>query len=99
MKLAIAAARGHAPPSDADIEFRQGLIRAFEEGAAAGHGAVRYRGIHIDKAHADTARDWLAYAERVRTQGDPSSASGITLAEEAAGGRLEATSAPNESKE
>lgn len=87
-------------PSDADIEFRHGLIRAFEEGAAAGHGAVRYRGIHIDKAHADTARDWLAYAERVRSQGDPSRASGIaTSAEEAARGRLEATSAPHESKE
>lgn len=62
-------------PSDADIEFRAGLIRAFEDGAAAGHGAVRYRGIHIDKAHADTAREWLEYAESVRSQGGSAIAS------------------------
>lgn len=52
-------------PTAAEIEFREGLVAAFEEAAARGDGAVRYRGIHIDKAHADTAREWLAHARRV----------------------------------
>jgi citrate lyase subunit beta/citryl-CoA lyase len=45
-----------------EIEFHEGLLAAYEQAAAAGSGAVRYRGVHIDKAHADTARDWLALA-------------------------------------
>jgi citrate lyase subunit beta/citryl-CoA lyase len=49
----------------AEIEFHEGLLAAYQEGAAAGHGAVRYRGIHIDKAHADTAREWLDHARAV----------------------------------
>jgi citrate lyase subunit beta/citryl-CoA lyase len=59
----------HAPvvneafsPTAEDIAFHEGLIAAYEEAAAAGHGAVRYRGVHIDKAHVDTARDWLTLA-------------------------------------
>jgi len=49
-------------PTAQDIAFHEELIEAYEEAAAAGHGAVRYRGVHIDKAHVDTARDWLAHA-------------------------------------
>jgi citrate lyase subunit beta/citryl-CoA lyase len=49
-------------PTAADIDFHAGLVAAYEEAAAAGSGAVRYRGIHIDKAHADTAREWLQHA-------------------------------------
>jgi citrate lyase subunit beta/citryl-CoA lyase len=49
-------------PTPEDIAFHEGLLAAYEEAAAAGHGAVRYRGVHIDKAHADTAREWLAHA-------------------------------------
>ncbi|MFC4001246.1 HpcH/HpaI aldolase/citrate lyase family protein [Prauserella oleivorans] len=52
-------------PSAEEIEFREGLVAAFEAAAAHGDGAVRYRGVHIDKAHADTAREWLAHARRV----------------------------------
>ncbi|MCR3718639.1 MULTISPECIES: HpcH/HpaI aldolase/citrate lyase family protein [Prauserella salsuginis group] len=52
-------------PTPEEIEFREGLVAAFEEASARGDGAVRYRGIHIDKAHADTAREWLAHARRV----------------------------------
>lgn len=52
-------------PSAADIEFREGLVAAFETASANGDGAVRYRGVHIDKAHADTAREWLDHARRV----------------------------------
>ena len=49
-------------PTAEDVAFHEGLIAAYEEAAAAGHGAVRYRGVHIDKAHVDTARDWLDLA-------------------------------------
>lgn len=52
-------------PSAEEIEFREGLVAAFEEAVARGDAAVRYRGLHIDKAHADTAREWLAHARRV----------------------------------
>ncbi|GAA5135849.1 HpcH/HpaI aldolase/citrate lyase family protein [Pseudonocardia adelaidensis] len=49
-------------PTPEDIAFHEGLLAAYEQAAAAGDGAVRYRGVHIDKAHADTAREWLAHA-------------------------------------
>lgn len=52
-------------PTPEDVAFHEGLLAAYEEAAAAGHGAVRYRGVHIDKAHADTARDWLAHARSI----------------------------------
>jgi citrate lyase subunit beta / citryl-CoA lyase len=55
-----------------DIEFHEGLVAAYEQAAAAGHGAVRYRGVHIDKAHADTAQEWLAHA-RATPGGRPQS--------------------------
>lgn len=47
----------------AEIEFYQGLTAAYEQAAAAGSGAVRYRGRHIDKAHYDKAVQWLAQRE------------------------------------
>jgi citrate lyase subunit beta/citryl-CoA lyase len=46
-------------PTDEDIAFYQGLATAYEEAARAGSGAVRYRGLHIDRAHYDKARQWL----------------------------------------
>jgi citrate lyase subunit beta / citryl-CoA lyase len=46
-------------PSAAETEFYQGLAAAYEEAALAGSGAVRYRGLHIDRAHYDKARQWL----------------------------------------
>lgn len=46
-------------PSAVEIEFYQGLAAAYEEAAQAGSGAVRYRGLHIDRAHYDKARQWL----------------------------------------
>ncbi|MFV2178060.1 HpcH/HpaI aldolase/citrate lyase family protein [Actinomadura sp. LOL_016] len=49
-------------PTAEDIDFHEGLLAAYENAAARGDGAVRYRGVHIDKAHADTARDWLDHA-------------------------------------
>jgi citrate lyase subunit beta / citryl-CoA lyase len=65
----IAIHPGHVPivneafsPTAEDIEFHEGLVAAYADAAAAGNGAVRYRGGHIDKAHADTAREWLVHA-------------------------------------
>jgi citrate lyase subunit beta/citryl-CoA lyase len=49
-------------PTPDEVEFHEGLVAAYEAAAAGGSGAVRYRGVHIDKAHVDTARDWLAHA-------------------------------------
>jgi citrate lyase subunit beta/citryl-CoA lyase len=40
------------------------MVRAFDEAVAAGHGAVDFEGEHIDKAHIQTARDYLAGHEQ-----------------------------------
>lgn len=42
--------------------YYQGLVEAFEQGQRDGHGAVSYRGDHIDLAHANHARQALALA-------------------------------------
>ncbi|MFJ5956450.1 HpcH/HpaI aldolase/citrate lyase family protein [Paenarthrobacter sp. NPDC092416] len=42
--------------------YYEGLVEAFEEGQRQGHGAVSYRGDHIDLAHANHAREALAFA-------------------------------------
>ncbi|NKQ55787.1 CoA ester lyase [Amycolatopsis sp. K13G38] len=52
-------------PSEEDIAFYWGLAEAYEKAAAEGKGALRYRGLHIDKAHYDKAVDWLARAEAI----------------------------------
>jgi citrate lyase subunit beta/citryl-CoA lyase len=46
------------------IEFYEGMVTAYESAAADGHGALRYRGLHIDKAHYDKAVQWLERAHR-----------------------------------
>jgi citrate lyase subunit beta/citryl-CoA lyase len=58
----VAAVNEAFSASAEDIAFHEGLVAAYEQAAAAGHGAVRYRGVHIDKAHADTATEWLEHA-------------------------------------
>jgi citrate lyase subunit beta/citryl-CoA lyase len=55
-------------PSDAEVAFHEGLVAAVEAAAAVGDGAVRYRGSHVDIAHAEKARDWLAHARLVRQE-------------------------------
>jgi citrate lyase subunit beta/citryl-CoA lyase len=47
-------------PAAEDVAFYRGLLETFEAAAARGDGAVMYGDIHIDKAHADKAVDWLA---------------------------------------
>jgi citrate lyase subunit beta/citryl-CoA lyase len=49
-------------PSAEDIAFYSGLAQAYDDGARRGEGAVRYRGLHIDRAHYDKAVEWLAAA-------------------------------------
>lgn len=82
----VATVNGVFSPSAADVEFHQGLVAAYERAAAAGDGAVRYRGVHIDKAHSDTAREWLEHARAAPGAGGPpvGSALGIDAPE---GGR------------
>lgn len=59
----------HAPVANEEYgltgtlrEYYSGLVDAFEEGQRNGHGAVTYRGDHIDLAHANHAREALAFA-------------------------------------
>jgi citrate lyase subunit beta / citryl-CoA lyase len=53
-------------PSQAEVEHYEELVATMERAVAEGHGAVRFKGQHIDLAHADKARDWLAHARLVR---------------------------------
>ncbi|MBS7700237.1 MULTISPECIES: CoA ester lyase [unclassified Chelatococcus] len=47
-------------PSHEEIEFYRGMIDAFAEAEARGDGATMYRGEHIDIAHVETAKAFLA---------------------------------------
>ena len=53
-------------PTAAETEFYEGLAAAYETAARAGTGAVRYRGLHIDKAHYDKAVQWLGRPDGAR---------------------------------
>ncbi len=56
-------------PSAEDITFYEGLVKAYEAAAAEGRGALRYRGLHIDKAHYDKAVEWLERAAQLGGDG------------------------------
>jgi citrate lyase subunit beta/citryl-CoA lyase len=51
-------------PTEEQIDFYAGIVAAYEDAARDGHGALRYRGLHIDKAHYDKAVLWLDRAHR-----------------------------------
>lgn len=53
-------------PSDDEVAYYEEMVAVLEQAVADGHGAVRFRGQHIDLAHGDKARDWLAHAHAVR---------------------------------
>lgn len=53
-------------PSDEEVAYYKEMVATVEQAVAEGHGAVRFRGQHIDLAHADKARDWLSHARLVR---------------------------------
>jgi citrate lyase subunit beta/citryl-CoA lyase len=46
------------------IDFYRGMVAAYDEAAAHGLGALRYRGLHVDRAHYDKAVLWLRRAEQ-----------------------------------
>jgi citrate lyase subunit beta/citryl-CoA lyase len=52
-------------PSATVVDFYRSLLGTYDDAAARGDGAVMFGDIHIDKAHADKAREWLARAEAV----------------------------------
>lgn len=52
-------------PSAKDIDFYRSMVEAYDDAARRGDGAVMFGEIHIDKAHADKAREWLDRADRV----------------------------------
>jgi citrate lyase subunit beta/citryl-CoA lyase len=54
-------------PTAEQVDFYTGMVTAYEDAARAGLGALRYRGLHIDKAHYDKAVQWLDRMNRVRT--------------------------------
>lgn len=47
-------------PGQKDVAFYRGLLKTYQEAEKAGLGAVMYGDVHIDKAHADKATEWLA---------------------------------------
>lgn len=53
-------------PTDAEVAYHEELVATVEQAVGRGEGAVRFRGQHIDLAHADKARDWLAHARLIR---------------------------------
>jgi len=55
-------------PSDEEVAYYEEMVETMEKAVADGQGAVRFRGTHIDLAHAEKARDWLAHARLVRRE-------------------------------
>lgn len=55
-------------PTDDEIAFYEGLVAAYRTAAETGSGALRFRGLHIDRAHYDKAVQWLAAAHLARGQ-------------------------------
>lgn len=53
-------------PSDDEVAYYENMVATMDRAVTEGHGAVRFRGSHIDLAHAQKARDWLDHARLVR---------------------------------
>lgn len=52
------------PTADA-IDFHRGLLATYLEAESRGDGAVMYGDVHVDKAHADKAEEWLAAVDQL----------------------------------
>jgi citrate lyase subunit beta/citryl-CoA lyase len=52
-------------PDQEQLDFYRGLRATYQEAEARGDGAVMYGEIHVDKAHADKADEWLARVDRL----------------------------------
>lgn len=61
-------------PSEEEIALYQGMVEAYEQAAGQGEGAVRFRGLHIDKAHYDKAlqklREWAGDSPNTESLND-----------------------------
>jgi citrate lyase subunit beta/citryl-CoA lyase len=53
-------------PSEEELAYYQGLLKAFEEAENQGHAAVVYEGDMVDYAMVQTAKDVLAFAESLK---------------------------------
>jgi citrate lyase subunit beta/citryl-CoA lyase len=54
----------YTPPAKT-IDFYRGLVQTYKDAEARGDGAVMYGDIHVDKAHADKATEWLARVDEL----------------------------------
>lgn len=54
-------------PSDEDIAYYEGMLKAFDSAQAQGRAAVIYDGEHIDYAHVKTAREIVEHARTLGT--------------------------------
>ena len=54
-------------PTAENVAFYRGLLATYREAEAAGLGAAMYGDVHIDKAHADKAGEWLARIDELAT--------------------------------
>jgi len=52
-------------PEAKEIDFYRQLLTTYQAAEARGDGAVMYGEIHVDKAHADKAQEWLARLDRL----------------------------------
>jgi citrate lyase subunit beta / citryl-CoA lyase len=56
-------------PSTFEIEFYEGMVKAFDAAVAEGAAAVKYEGMHVDYAHIKTAREVLESGRRFSARG------------------------------
>lgn len=52
-------------PDQERVDFHRGLLETYREAARRGDGAVMYGDVHVDKAHADKAEEWLAQVDEL----------------------------------
>jgi len=52
-------------PGADEIDFYRRMLATYDEAASKGDGAVMFGDIHIDKAHADKAAEWLARVDEL----------------------------------
>lgn len=48
-----------------ELDYYRCMIAEFEAAVANNHGAIKFRGAHVDYAHITTAREWLELAEQM----------------------------------
>lgn len=76
----VAIANEVFSPSKFELEFYEGMVKAFEEAEKSGAAAVVYEGMHIDYAHVKTAREVLAYGRLLNEGGSSTTAAEGDLA-------------------